>query len=191
MKIRSKLTCLIFIPTAIIMMAACAHAAPERTEKLGSKYTFRKIQNYSIADTKQIASLQLPSFEEVTKLVNSGHWPEYMASFRGSLISLFGEPQEVSYLLDEAYTYFIEATDQNSNNWILVVAQTGSGPTIIGDIHDPSNIPAAEALLNLIEITRPADFEATIYDEDTNHTVTYGCKGGSCYWNEVTGNHIP
>jgi len=83
--------------------------------------------------------------------------------------------------------FLIEATDQQGRKWILM-PRLGS---ILGDSDDQSVIPVAEALLHLMETTKPADFETVVYDDDTNNTATYGCKDGKCYWHEVSGNQLP
>jgi len=42
-----------------------------------------------------------------------------------------------------------------------------------------------EALLQLLETTPSADFEAVVYYEDADVTIAYGCKDGQCYGREV------
>ncbi len=154
------------------------------------EYSFR-----TVSDSKQASGtsrLVAPELDppDVRGLVEVGKFGEYMASFRGSVLALFGPPLYTSDLADESYEYIIEATDRTNKSWILTVYDGPSGPAIGGDSFDDSILPPAKALWNLIQNTKPADFGATVYDDDTNNTVTYGCKDGHCYWNEIPGNHL-
>ncbi len=121
--------------------------------------------------------------------LNAGAYGVYMAAFRGSLIRLFGAPFWSTQGIDEGYEYIIEATDTNGHSWALTASGGSSGPYIGGDCADRSIYPAAEALLQLIETTTPADFTVTVYDDDTNNTISYGCSNGQCYWHERRGKH--
>jgi hypothetical protein len=169
------------------VITSCPVSNTETNSVPEENYTFQAVPDSEAVRQIPMGGLQVPSLARVTELSNSGRWAEYMAAFRGSLLQLFGEPLYTSDLLDEAYTYIIEATDQQGSKWFLMAVQAGGGPTILGDFRDLSVIPVAEALLRLIETTKPADFEAVIYDDDTDNTVTYGCQAGVCYWHEAPG----
>jgi len=111
------------------------------------------------------------------------------AHFRGALLQLFGSPQYSSSRADEALDYIIRVTNQQGSAWILTAYEGASGPAIGGPIFDETCYPAAQALINLIAATKPADFEATIYDDDTDNTVTYGIKDGQAFHHERRGEH--
>jgi hypothetical protein len=113
---------------------------------------------------------------------------EYMARFRGAVGACFGDPEHTSSLADEAFSYFIEATDEQGNVWILNVYEGASGPAIGGDRRVEGIFDAAEALIDLIEATPPVDYEAVVYDDDTDWTIRYGCKDGDCYYEELKGD---
>ena len=148
-----------------------------------SKYDFKTIEDSNlIFGTGKLLN---PPFPETMD-----DYAKQSASFRGSLLHLFGQPLEKSNLADEAYLYVIEAFDDKGNTWILSAYQGPSGPAIGGDILDDSILPVAEALLQLIEVTKPAEFEEVLYYQDGDSTITYGCKDGECYWFEMPGNHV-
>lgn len=146
-------------------------------------YSFRAISDdRSLTGTGKLMNPPFPASME--------QFGQNVAAFRGALLHLFGEPLWASYLDDEAFGYAIQATDTKGNSWILSAYQGPSGPAIGGDTRDDSIYPVAEALLRLIEETQPADFEAVVYSEDEDSTITYGCKEGQCYWHEVPGKHV-
>jgi hypothetical protein len=152
-------------------------------------YHFKALSDDTLlpADTSGL----LDSFSpKMANYLNQGKYGLYMAEFRGSVVQLFGEPYRTTKGSDEAYEYIIEARADNGKSWILLVAQGSSGPYIGGDPEDESIYSVAEELLELIENTKPADFEAVIYNSDTKSTATYGCQGGRCYWREVPGKSI-
>lgn len=111
---------------------------------------------------------------------------ETVAQFRGALITLFGEPQRTSENFEEAYEYIIKATDPNGQSWILTAYEGPGGPAIGGDTEKESIEEVAQDLLNLIEATRPANFEDVGYYEDTGSTIRYGCKEQVCFHQEST-----
>jgi hypothetical protein len=171
-----------------LLLAACFQTSTDSSSSSEEKYTFRAIYDPEATAGLTFAGLQIPSFnEKMRELANSGRYAEYLAISRGALLQLYGEPLETSDRYEESYVYLIEATDQIGRKWILMPV-LGS---ILGDPDDQSVIPVAEALLHLMETTKPADFEALVYDDDTNNTVTYGCKDGKCYWHVIAGKHLP
>lgn len=147
-------------------------------------FSFQALQDSSLVAST--GKLRNPSIANAT----DEECGKYTASFRGALLHLFGEPLWTSALMDEAFEYVIQASDSKGTTWILTAYQGPSGPAIGGDPSNHSIYPAAEALLHLIETTQPANFEAVAYDPDTDHTVTYGCKGGICYWYQRSGKHL-
>lgn len=114
----------------------------------------------------------------------------YFARFRGSLVHLFGEPVQESTTADEAFDYIIEATTADGDTILLSAYMGASGPSIGIEHNHPRGQEAAEALFRLIDDTPPADFQASEYDSDTDHTVFYGCLNGSCYYKIKPGNHL-
>ncbi len=154
------------------------------------EYTFRTLSDSQlVSGTSRLIAPELDP-PNPRGLLEAGKYGEYMASFRGSVLALFGPPLYTSDLADESYEYIIEATDRTNKSWILTVYDGAGGPAIGGDSSDDSILPPAIALWTLIQNTKPADFETTVYDDDTDYTVTYGCKDGHCYWNEIPGNHL-
>jgi hypothetical protein len=125
---------------------------------------------------------------------SGGDWSEAKAArdaahFRAALLKLFGPPRHSSGLSDEAFDYVIEATDEVGARWILTAYEGASGPAIGGKILDSTCMPAAYALNEIIAITAPAEFEATLYDDDTNCTVTYGVGEGQYFYFQRRGRH--
>ncbi|MDP9679376.1 hypothetical protein J2W97_005440 [Paenibacillus jamilae] len=55
------------------------------------------------------------------------------------------------------------------------------GSAIGGDTEKDSIAEVAQDLLNLIEVTKPANFENLGYYEDTGSTIHYGCKDQVCF----------
>jgi len=111
----------------------------------------------------------------------------FAARFRGSLLTLFGPPPFSSDDADAAFKYVIEAEDATGKQWIITAYEGPSGPAFgsSSSQRDTTDlIQVAEALLDLIERTPPADFEAILEAEDYDSIITYGCKDGVCYWNE-------
>lgn len=106
------------------------------------------------------------------------------ARFRGSLIALFGEPLYKSDNAEGAYHYVIEVS-RDASKWYFAVYQGPSGPAIgYSKEHSADAKEAAEALLNSIRETAPADFHEVIYYEDFGSTITYGCTDGECFYKE-------
>jgi hypothetical protein len=114
---------------------------------------------------------------------------DYRCRFRGALLRLFGPPSATSSLADESFNYMIEATDEEGSKWVLTAYDGPSGPAIGGNRDAEGIMQVVDALVELIESTPPADFEATVYDDDLDWTVTYGCRDGNCYYHEVKGDH--
>jgi hypothetical protein len=113
------------------------------------------------------------------------------AKFRGALLRLFGKPYRSSSLSDEAFEYIIEVSDSDKNSWILTAYEGATGSAIGGNPYDKGNVHSLVKLLReLIDKTAPADFDAVIYDEDTNNTVEYGYKNGEYYYREFRGKRI-
>jgi len=127
---------------------------------------------------------------KLTEYEKAGRDYEYAAGFRGAAIKLFGKPFFESNLVEEVFDYVVEAKDKQGNTWILTLYHAQLGPAIGGDPQDKTIIPAAKALLELIENTSPADFEASFYDYEIDQTITYGCQDGICYSRTTPGKHI-
>lgn len=149
-------------------------------------YHFQLTENES--RLRGTSKLHLPSLEARVAPENfdSQEYALYMARTRGSLQALFGVPPSLG---DGLYEYCIEATDDEGNTWFLAAYHGDSGPAIGGNTRDPTIYPVAEALLQLIEETRPADFRDVFYDHINDFTLIYGCENGECYWKELPGEH--
>ena len=151
-------------------------------------YTFRAVHDSTLA-------------RRTAKLLNyyrppQGHGTPQDAQvaatrFRGALLRLFGKPYHSSTLSDEAVEYIIEVSDPNNNHWILTAYEGASGSAIGGDRFNKENLyPLAELLIKLIDNTTPADFEAAVYDDDTDNTAVYGYKSGEYYYRESRGKQF-
>jgi len=152
-------------------------------------YAFRALADPDLA--LGTSRLLLPDSPLRTYMLTAGTFGHYIAHYRGALLALFGEPLTVSDVADEAYTYVIEASDVNGRRWVLTAYQGPSGPAIGGNASDPSVYPVAHALRQQIEQTLPADFDAVLYDDDTDSTIFYGSKDGVCYSWVQPGDHLP
>lgn len=107
------------------------------------------------------------------------------AKFRGSLLTLFGEPLHKSDNAEAAYSYLIEVSDETSK-WYFTVYDGSSGPAIGYDEKENqvNAREAAKSLLKKIRETTPSDFNEVIYYEDFDSKITYGCKNGECFYKE-------
>jgi hypothetical protein len=152
-------------------------------------YQFRVLHDSQIG--LGMSRLMLSKSAKQTAMEQTGQSGIYAAAFRGALLRLFGPPSSQSYAAEDAFKYLLEACDPTDKIWVLRAYEGPSGTAIGGDARDTSIYAVAGALLQLIEETPPADFEAIIYDDDTDHTVVYGCENGDCYWREQQGYHIP
>jgi hypothetical protein len=152
-------------------------------------YQFRVLHDRQLG--MGTSKLLLPTSAKRAEMQLTGQSGIYAAAFRGALLQLFGLPRSQSYAAEEAFTYLLEARDPTGKIWVLTAYEGPSGPAIGGEARDTSIYPVAETLLQQIERTPPADFEAIIYDDDTDHTVVYGCQNRGCYWREQRGYHIP
>ncbi len=144
-----------------------------------------------MADRFTFTALHDPNLARSTsKKINfhSENAPD-ISHFRGALLQLFGPPLDESDRYEEAFQYVIEAKDERGATWILTAYQGPSGPAIGGKLFDDTAIEPANALANLIAVTSPTDFEATVYDEDTDHTVTYGITNGQYFYHHRQGHH--
>ncbi|MGG4503081.1 hypothetical protein [Paenibacillus polymyxa] len=68
----------------------------------------------------------------------------------------------------------------------MTAYEGAGGPAIGGDTEKDSIAEVAQDLLNLIEATKPANFEDMGYYEDTGSTIRYGCKDQVCFYQEST-----
>ncbi len=151
-------------------------------------YHFRKLNRDNMPP--RINRLMLDSTKR-RKFEADGRLGVYMAEFRGALLRLFGDADMSSSVAEEAYEYILEATDDHGGRWLLTAYHGPSGPAIGGNATDRAIYPVAQALLELIEATEPADFEMAIYDGDTDHTIILGCNSGECYAHSLPGDHLP
>ncbi|MBE0339009.1 hypothetical protein E0698_21870 [Paenibacillus sp. 23TSA30-6] len=153
-------------------------ATPKSKKYSGDKYVTKFIYK-KVNDPKD--SLMTSNILHATSLEE-----ETVAQFRGALITLFGKPQRTSKNFEDAYEYIIKATNPDGQSWILTAYEGPGGPAIGGDTKKESVEEVAQDLLNLIEATKPADFEDVGYYEDTGSTIRYGCKDQVCFYHEST-----
>ncbi|MEJ8302703.1 hypothetical protein [Saccharibacillus sacchari] len=110
---------------------------------------------------------------------------EESAKFRGSLLTLFGEPLYQSDNAEDAYHYVIEVSNDTSK-WNFMVYHGPSGPAIGYDQKEnqPNVLESAKTLLEKIRETSPSDFNEVVYYEDFGSKITYGCKNGEYFYKE-------
>ncbi|TQR93601.1 hypothetical protein FKV70_24425 [Paenibacillus ottowii] len=161
-------------PIPLDQQTSTPHSKKYSGEKYVARYSYKRVDD-------QKAVLMTSNILHATSLEE-----ESSAQFRGALITLFGQPQRTSKDLEEAYGYIIKATNSTGQSWILTAYEGPGGPAIGGDTEKDSITEVAQDLLNLIEATKPANFEAEGYYEDTGSTIRYGCKNQVCYYREST-----
>jgi hypothetical protein len=145
-------------------------------------YTFKAIHKPdAIAGTSKLVNYP----QNLGTTIPFEQYGTYIAQFRGTLLQLFGEPFTTEG--DAVFEYILEAADHEGKKWILTAYEGASGPAIGGNARDSTAFNVAASLLDLIEQTTPADFKVTHYNDEYNSTITYGCKGGSCYYHEEQG----
>jgi hypothetical protein len=107
----------------------------------------------------------------------------FCARLRGSLHTLFGEPNYDSKELDDGvYWYEIKCIDtSNSSTERFSVTEHRLGPVLYGSESDNSKL-AGVALWNTILTTTPADYKAKYYDDENTLKVYYGCKKSVPYF---------
>ncbi len=144
-------------------------------EEINKMYSYRAIMD----EDKELGS---------SKFLDIGIMDgEESAKFRGSLLTLFGEPSYKSDNAEAAYSYLIEVSDETSK-WYFTVYEGSSGPAIGYGYDEKENQAnareAAQSLLDKITETTPSDFTEVVYYEDFGTKITYGCKGGQCFYKE-------
>jgi hypothetical protein len=144
-------------------------------------YRYRALPNNQDFRSFSLSSLEIPTISYAEQKQRYGSYWAYDAHLRGVLLRLFGEPVESSSDIDEAYSYYIEASDASGQTWKLAVYSTSSGFIIGGNVMDASNRPAAVALYDLLLTEVPVDFEVMFDASDSGRRVTYGCRAGRCY----------
>ncbi|HBU82395.1 MULTISPECIES: hypothetical protein [Paenibacillus] len=113
---------------------------------------------------------------------------EELAQFRGSLLTLFGEPDYETSDAENAFQYTIKATDNVQNSYEIVVYQGPSGLAIAGNKNEASVLNVAQFFVEYVKKARPADFDEKLVYEDTGYRIDYGCKNGDCYYKESPQN---
>jgi hypothetical protein len=152
-------------------------------------YTFRAIDDHSrLSGTSRVLNAPASGLPSGSRYVEE--YAKYLTRFRGALLTLFGPPTNASGLADEAFMYVFEASDEAEHSWTLYANSGAFGPGIGGPVFDATCQAPAKALLELIESTSPADFDAKVYDDDTDNTVKYGIRDGEPYYEESPGKHL-
>ncbi|MFB9324496.1 hypothetical protein ACFFSY_00900 [Paenibacillus aurantiacus] len=108
-----------------------------------------------------------------------------IAQFRGSLLTLFGQPDYKTSDAENAFQYVITATDNAGQSYDLTVYQGPSGLAIGSPGIDPFTKQVAHSFVHYVKEASPADFEETMIYQDTGYTLVYGCKDGVCYYRET------
>ncbi|GGA45269.1 hypothetical protein [Paenibacillus physcomitrellae] len=133
-------------------------------------YQFRSLQDRELASwTTKLLDYPFATREDI-------------AGFRGKLIRLFGKPAFQSVNLGAAFEYVIEARDEERNVWILTAYEGPAGPALGGNQSNEGILAAARQLNQVLALTSPADYEETLWDEETGNKFIYGCKQGICYF---------
>lgn len=172
------------------LLEAGYHVEPQ-TSKITRKYIlngeYKAIENGVIESALNMTDV---TFRKVTdskllggtsQIMKVASELEEIAKYRGSLISLFGEPEQESTDSEQAFTYIIKAQRSDSSKWILTAYQGPSGFSI-GGISSEENIYEVAHLLKqkLLEVP-PSDFFKELIYKDFQESYSYGCKEGNCY----------
>ena len=96
----------------------------------------------------------------------------------GRLITLFGEPLQITEDLENFYIYAILATHINGDTYVLTVYHGPSGPAIGGQYQDGMRL-AAEALRDYILLAEASDFEWVGYYLDAPSRVHMRIENGN------------
>lgn len=116
-----------------------------------------------------------------SSILNVASGLDEIAKYRGSLISLFGEPSQESTDSEQAFTYIIKAKSSDSSEWILTAYEGPSGFSI-GGLPNVKGIHEVTYLLKQkLSAVPPSDFSKDLIYKDTQESFSYGCKGGHCY----------
>jgi len=107
------------------------------------------------------------------------------AQFRGSLLTLFGEPNFKTSNAENAFQYTIRATDDTGQTYTFTIYEGSSGLAIGSHHRDTSTHLAAQTFVQYVKGAPPADFEEKMVYGDTGSRIVYGCKDGVCYYNET------
>ncbi|MCK9857869.1 hypothetical protein [Paenibacillus sp. ATY16] len=120
-----------------------------------------------------------------SKLVGYAYESEEIARYRGCLLTLFGEPNEESTNMEQAFTYVIKAQRSDGSSWILTAYEGQSGFAIGGKQDVPLSAEMAYLLKQRIDGVEPSDFDRKgMTYPDTGEIYSYGCKNGICYANK-------
>lgn len=103
--------------------------------------------------------------------------------FLGQLMRLFGNPRYISKNVEEQYSYYIKATDENGDSVILEVYSGPSGPAV-GGKQDSASEAAADELIEYVLQAKPVDYEYEGYYEDGPCKINQGIKNGEPYYEE-------
>ena len=101
----------------------------------------------------------------------------------GKLKTLFGEPLYETASLEEHFYYCISAQGESGNE-ICIYAYSGSSGPAVGGFHDEESIKAANQLVELVQKTKPTDYDYVGYYLDTNSKISQGIKNGVPYYEE-------
>ncbi|MBD3919265.1 hypothetical protein H8B09_10915 [Paenibacillus sp. PR3] len=107
------------------------------------------------------------------------------ARFRGSLLTLFGDPIWKSTNKENSFLYIIKAVNGKGQSCEFSVYEGAGGIGIGSQSEDKYTFQAAQVFIQQVIETTPSDYEETIIYEDTKSTIVYGCKDGICYCNET------
>ncbi|CAM3306695.1 hypothetical protein PALU110988_14965 [Paenibacillus lupini] len=119
-----------------------------------------------------------------SKILGIAYQSEEIARYRGSLITLFGEPNNGSTNSEQVFTYIIKAQRSDGSSWILTAYEGQSGFAIGGTKDIALSTEMAYLLKQKLDATVPSDFdEKDITSPDTGEVYSYGCKNGECYAN--------
>jgi hypothetical protein len=163
------------VETPINVMGVRAGGDKATTEPPSLQYndlTYRKLDNDS-------------ALNGTSKVMNVSDFSlVYAAKLRGSLITWFGAPLYETDDAEDAFSYAIEATDQNGQKWLLSVYEGPSGFAIGGKTSQKDIEAVAYAFEQKLSQIPPADFERNMIYKDFNKRITYGCKDRQCYSTE-------
>ena len=103
---------------------------------------------------------------------------EDAAIVEGKLLTVFGEPVDVSKNYENSFNYIIRATADDGSTAILNVY--GMGVVHIGaSQEDDFTVQAANALVEYVNSAKPTDYQRTVYYLDIDLQIDISVKNGN------------
>ncbi|WP_141506221.1 hypothetical protein [Paenibacillus luteus] len=160
----------------------------EITRKYILNGELESIENGVKASASQITDVTFSKMNDLSysngtsKLLSVTTDLKEIAKYRGSLITLFGDPTQATVNSENAFDYVIQAQRSDGSKWNITAYQGPSGFAIGGTGENELSHEIAYILKERLAATAPSDFEKRdIRYVDSGDTYSYGCRNGECY----------